>query len=221
MTSSLPSPIFAGIDDLLPILVVIFGVLSWLFNMIKERNQEQARQDRPVRRNPRPQQEDSLQSEIDIFIQEVTQQRGDQQSGESARQQNPERGRRSQTRQPQQTPTTVSPQAPPAKHKRLSEELADRKGLGSQTLGQGVGRHVQQHIESHSVSEESDRRLSHNVDASVSAHLGTASSQAAEVTHDEVNPMVEQVRDMLSNPATVGQAILLHEILTPRHRRGV
>lgn len=205
------NPLFAfGARELIGIAFVVFTVISWVANALKEKNQQPAR---PARRRPAPD-DDPLQSEIDIFIQEVTQQRGERPPARQTASRPAAKPRRLAAEE--RTPKTADPSA--QKHDLPGGDIASRKSPGSKNFGQGVQQHVQEHIQSHSVAQESAQRLRHNVTAGVAQHLGkTEPVQVEEFTE---SPMIVEVRKLLSNPATAGQAILLHEILTsPRQRR--
>ena len=147
---------------------------------------ERTRGPSPVRR-PQKKRDDSLQNEIDIFIQEVTGKQDDQ------RPQPPQTPRQPQQPRPvakverpplatrERRPRPVAPQPPtpaPQKtsHTRPGEEISSRKGPGSRDLGAGLTRHVEQRMKSHLIREETEKRLGHDVDASVAAHLGISSS---------------------------------------------
>ncbi len=214
-----PLVVFAiGIEQLIPVIFVLIGIVSWIMNAIKDRRQEP---ERPVRRAKNPRDE-SLQNEIDIFIQEVTDQRNQTQPRQPAQQPKPQPVRRppARTQTRPEPPRTPKKEPPNPVHQRPGDSIASRKGPGSTDLGQGVARHVQQHIESHSVGQESEQRLGHGVQQSVLEHLGKSSS--AETSREEGAPestVIQQVRRLMSSPSSMGQAILINEILSPPRAR--
>ncbi len=226
MSEIMPHAVFAlGVEDILPVIFVLIGIVSWIINAVKEKSQVNERAARPVR-PPQKKRDDSLQSEIDIFIQEVTDQRGDQP------QRKPQQARRTTTTQrpvtqrPATPPprerrsrqTQPAPVAPPKpeKHVRPGDEISTRIGPGNRDLGGNLTRHIEERMKSHSVRDATEKRLGHDVDASVAAHLGVSTSAKSS---DKVVPqgptIITQVQRMLSNPESAAQAILLNEILSP------
>ncbi len=221
MSDIMPHAVFAlGVEDILPVIFVLIGIVSWIINALKEKSQVNERAARPVR-PPQRKRDDSLQSEIDIFIQEVTDQRGDQS------QRKPQQARRTTSTQRPATPpprerrprqTQPSPVAAPKpeKHVRPGEDISTRKGPGNRDLGGNLTRHIEERMKSHSVRDATEKRLGHDVDASVAAHLGVSSSAKSSDTVVPQGPtIITEVRRMLSSPESAAQAILLNEILSP------
>ncbi len=224
MNPMTPQPIFAlDFGDIVPVLVVLFGIISWIMNALKEKKQEA---ERPVRRDRNPRKE-SLQNEIDIFIQEVTEQGGKQQPQKQALPPTPPRRRETQTpvrsrvtRTTAEPARLATPEPPKPAHKKPGGDIASRKGPGSLDLGGSLSRHVQQHMQSHSISQESERRLGHHVNESVMEHLGKSSTSQEDTPQVPGRPaVIDEVRRLMSNPANMGQAILLNEILSPPRSR--
>ncbi|TWU06795.1 hypothetical protein CA54_51940 [Symmachiella macrocystis] len=222
MSDMMPHAVFAlGVEDILPVIFVLIGIVSWIINALKEKSQVNERAARPVR-PPQKKRDDSLQSEIDIFIQEVTDQRGDQ------RQRKPQQTRPAANRQRPATPqprdrrprqTQAPPAVPPPKpekHVRPGDDISTRKGPGNRDLGGNLTRHIEERMKSHTVRDATEKRLGHDVDASVAAHLGISSSaKSSDTVVPQSSTIITQVQKMLSNPESAAQAILLNEILSP------
>jgi len=226
MSDIMPHAVFAlGVEDILPVIFVLIGIVSWIINALKEKSQVNERAARPVR-PPQKKRNDPLQSEIDIFIREVTEQRGDQP------QRKPQQARPAATTQRPATPpprerrlrqTQASPAAPPPKpekHTRPGDEISTRKGPGNRDLGGNLTRHIEERMKSHTIRDATEKRLGHDVDASVTAHLGISSSATSPGTVvPQSSTIITEVRRMLSNPESAAQAILLNEILSPPRSR--
>ena len=227
MHAFMPSAILAvGVEDILPIVFVLIGIVSWIINALKEKSQVNERPARPVRR-AQNQRDESLQNEIDIFIQEVTDKRGgaeSQQSSQTRSRPAPERPAPVARERRSRTLVPVPPPAPApkkkAKHTRPGEEISSRKGPGSRDLGIGLSRHFEERMKSHSIRDETERRLGHDVDASVVAHLGVSSTAVpVPSTVPAGSQIISEVRRMLASPQTAAQAIVLNEILSPPRSR--
>lgn len=216
----------AGGGDIITIVFILIGIVSWILNALKEKSQANERAARPPVRRPQKKRDDSLQNEIDIFIQEVTGKQDDQRPQPSQTPRQPQQPRpvakveRPPLATRERRPRPVAPQPPtpaPQKtsHTRPGEEISSRKGPGSRDLGADLTRHVEQRMKPHLIREE-EKRLGHNVDASVAAHLGISSSPTTSVsTPSPASAMITDVRRMLANPTSAAQAILLNEILSP------
>ena len=234
MSLVIPIPILADMDGAVTLLFIIFAFLSWLMNAIggqkgKQRQKkpdwarQQAKQQQRVERPANRQ----LQSEIDLFLQEVKAKAnaGRDQPIEVADILEPV---------PRPPKTKKRPDRPkqPQRSAKPGTSLSKRH-LQSDSLGKGVGQHVSERIKKDRVRSEVERHLSHNVDQSVSEHLGafsaltdrtTGTAKASPTGTDRSAPLVmpQDIVHVLRTPAGICQAIALTEILAPpkSRRRG-
>ena len=203
----LPAPVMAvGGGELVPLIMFAVFAISWVLKLITSNKQPA---EAPVRRPGKPvrPREERVEDEIDIFIQEVDQQR-QQQPQQRPRQQptRPPAKARSARRRPEPPPP-----APPPTRRRVGEEM-ERKPLGDPKLGGGVRsaaggivageRQLDRGVEQH---------LSDRIEQSVERHLGTFSGNT--VVKAQATP-ASRLRLMLRS-GSARQAILLNEILSP------
>jgi hypothetical protein len=193
-----------GGGELVPLIMFAVFAISWVLKLITSNKQPA---EAPVRRPGRPvrPREGRVEDEIDVFIQEVDQQR--QQSPQRPKQPGKPPAKATTARRRSEPP----PPAPPAPRRRVGEEM-DRKPLVDPKLGGGVRaaaagivaaeRQLDRGVEQH---------LNDRIEQSVEQHLGTFSGNR--VVKAENTP-ASRLRLMLRNKSA-RQAILLNEILSP------
>ncbi len=223
MTSWLASRLFAadvavaGVGEVIYAVIIIIGFLSWLMQTITGQNKRAGAGGRP--RQPPRQRDDRLQSEIDVFLQEVSgkksqpdeveieivpeQERRPRRVVKQKRRQRPQKARRSEKRKEQP-------------RNRPGSKIAQRKGPGSEHFGEEVSDHAEQlggDVRSHLQEYMGDR-----VDESVETHLGSR-RPAPEVVDLQLPGIslakAREIITLLRDPAGVRQAIILSEILSP------
>jgi len=200
----LPAPIFAVAGELVPLIMFAVFAISWVLKLITSNKQPA---EPPVRRPGRPvrPREGRVEDEIDIFIQEVDQQR--QQQPQRPRQPNKPPARATNARRRSEPPP---PPAPPPR-RRVGDDM-ERKPLVDPNLGGGVRaaaagivageRQLDRGVEQH---------LTDRIEQSVERHLGTFSGNRAAKALDTP---ATRLRSMLRSKSA-RQAILLNEILSP------
>ncbi|MBO49561.1 MAG: hypothetical protein CMJ69_02130 [Planctomycetaceae bacterium] len=191
--------LLAEIGDVVPLIIGIIALISWVANKIKESSNANAggvvadapgeEADGDVR----------VQAEIDRFLQQV---RGGGQSPAPA---------------PEVTPTAPATATVQKKTQRLTE----RHVIGDRHIRSGVG-----DVDGDSderMSRRVDRDLGHGVEQSVASHLGPSvgDSRGADVSFDSSDWTAENLVGLLTRPDGMRQAVLVHEILSrPKGRRG-
>ncbi|MEO1998750.1 MAG: hypothetical protein ABGZ17_26185 [Planctomycetaceae bacterium] len=95
-------------------------------------------------------------------------------------------------------------------------QLQRRQADASQQVEQGssVAEHVEQHMNSSSIAEHVEEYLDHDVNQSVSEHLGGQTSSNRETTGRQ-SGSISELRRMLRDPASIRKAIILSEVLMP------
>ncbi len=204
-------PIIAAIDIRLIfwIIIGIVSFVSWLSKKLKE-NQEKAGM-------ARPQKDDAIRNEIESFLQDVL---GTKPEKKPRRQQANEDDfleiveeqprRKQQGRKPQRKrKNTLQRKRKP----RQRQNIEDRSvGQSASAFGTDLKEHVSEHLEQEHYEED----IGHDVDQSVSKHLGASSFSGEDI---ELISSSDQLRadviEMFKNPADVRKAIVLNLILTP------
>ncbi|MEX0702271.1 MAG: hypothetical protein WD069_09265 [Planctomycetales bacterium] len=214
-------PLLAQIEGCSAVAVafVVITIIGWILQLVSgAKRQEQQRARRPVQPRPR---DDRLQSEIDLFLEEVG---GRRRPPEPARRREPagpailevvpEERPRAEGRLPSARSRPAQPQPP----QRTAAQRAriESRHIDSSRLGGEVRAHLQESLEVSRVSAHVSQHLAPIVEKSDSEHLGmftggggalgtAATTRSSGLTH----PVVALVR----NPQGMRQAILLSEIL--------
>ena len=157
--------------------------------------------------------------DIEEFLRRAAERRKQQQGGKSTPQAPPQ----PQARQPQPPPPPPRPRVPQPIEPVEVVELTNRD-----IQRESVADHVQSHINtqdiaSHAehlgdkiahVDENVERRLNKRFDRDLSAldERPSIQSQETSATVDPVSPIAEDLVDMLTNPKSIRQAILVNEI---------
>ncbi len=223
MTSWLASRLFAadvaafGVGEVIYAVIIIIGFLSWLMQTITGQNKRAGAGGRP-RQPPRPR-DGRLQSEIDVFLQEVSGKKPQPDEVEIEIVPEPERRPRRVVKQkrpkrPQQARRSEKQREKP--RSRPGSKIAQRKGPGSEHFGEEVSDHAEQlggDVRSHVQQHMGDR-----VGESVETHLGSR-RPAPEVVDLHLPgtslALAQEMITLLRDPAGVRQAIILNEILSP------
>ena len=225
-------PILADAGTYITLIFVILGFLGWIMNLTSNKNAPPpaapARPRQPVQGRPQNRDE-RIQSEIDIFLQEVG-------------------GRKPRPRTEQASPAAIEIEEPPPRRpvrrpperpvRRMAEPIRPsgppptevpprpEQGARSNDLGTTIREQVARHIETTRVDHATKQQLSNVVERAVEHHLGTlvqkeaaqlaAAVEVAARTPEGVHPVVGLLRD----PKGVRNAVLISEILgPPRGRR--
>ncbi|HUG91478.1 MAG TPA: hypothetical protein VML55_11620 [Planctomycetaceae bacterium] len=204
------------------LIVGALTLLGWILNYANQKQAQQPPINRP-NRPARPQRagDDRLQSEIDVFLEEV---RGGRRklADEPGRQRPVAEAPRQGQRPPQQARRPIRPAAQqplqPNVTSRVEPQIAGRKQDRSRIRSRVSEPVSSDRIEAHAV------QLGRGVEASVESHLGRfaggegpAASATTGAAAADSGSLAQQVRRMLSEPEGVRQAVLISEILS-RHR---
>ena len=195
--------LLADFGDVVPLIIGIIALISWVANKIKESSNANAAG--VVAEVPGEEADGDVrvQAEIDRFLQQV---RGGGQSPAPA----PE-------------VTTTVPTITTLQKK--SVRLTERHVIGDRHIRSEVG---DGDIDFDGDSDERmsrrvDRDLGHGVEQSVSSHMGPSvgDGRGSDVSFDSGDWTAENLVGLLTRPDGMRQAVLVHEILSrPKGRRG-
>ena len=197
------TPILAGAGEVLPVLFVLIAIASGIINFVKERK---AAVDREAGNAGRGNPNRELQSEIDAFLQEVS---DDSESARPARQSNTQRPRRQRPNSDEEAERRRRARArrertrkQAAIEKQKRESVRDRN-LDTSDLSEVSSRHevANRHVD----SKVEDRHLEDHIDGPSQA-MPVHTAEAATST---------SVTALLKRPDGIRDAILLNEILGP------
>jgi hypothetical protein len=185
----------AGVGDVLPVLFVLIAIASGLINFFREKGvAQQAKQQQHGR--PPGGRDDQVDSEIEMFLEEVT--------GPDGRERRPQRKRprrsqrdRPKRKRPQREP---EPQEPVGRESVADHhmEVAERSSVGQ--------RHVESHVgERHMPASVGERHLVPGVETAA-ADAGSRSMSTGKRS---------PIMGMLQTAGGVRTAIVLNEILSP------
>jgi len=227
MWFQIPDPVLAAdIGGLGCVAVIVMMFVGWIMNLInnnKNRPAQAAR--RQAGRRPREGGE-RLQSEIDNFLQEVG---GGRRQAEVEAEEfddleielvpEEEQVRRPRRRRQQSQPAKRKSRPAEQVKTPLSERHLETTAA-STDLGGGLREHQQEFLQDDHISEE--------VVGGLGRRTGGGAAQRKTARRRDVNPeavrgtaasMSSGIVDMLRNPATVRQAIVISEILSPPKSR--
>ena len=220
------SPLLAA--DPATIIGLIVGALTLLGWIMNYANQKQAQQP-PVHRPPRPRPQragdDRLQSEIDVFLEEVR--GGRRKLGE-------EPARPVEAPRPAQRPERRAPRPIEQRHlepkvaPRVEPTVAKRKRPAAAEDRPRIRQRITEQISADRIEAHASH-VGRGVDAAVQSHLGLftatdapapAPGSAAASAAPAATSLAQRVRAMLREPEGVRQAVLISEILArPRPGR--
>lgn len=214
-------PIFAalGVDDLIKLVFGLVVFIGWILNLVANKNKaaQQANRPRPVR--PR---DGKLQKEIDQFLEESkpgqpkSKPQPSRPSAPPRKTPAPTAGqnRGKEKEKPKKQP--AAQQESPSRRRPPGVEVADRPAPVSKDLGAGVRTHVAEHLQAGKIEHEVAEDLKNRVGESVTQHLGTFSAATRTATTSSVaSPAAQHIAELLRNPASVRQAILINTLLSP------
>jgi hypothetical protein len=222
MPNLLPfAPIFAAdADAIIAAIVALITIVGWIANLVSNKNQKGP----PVANRPRPPvrpRDDRLQQEINIFIEEA----GPNRPKPAERRpvvpaSRPVSGASRPPAQGKAKPPAASASRKPARRPRPGDEIATRQSPVSESLGAGVKQHVSQNITDR-VAQEMQQRLTSRVEQKVQEDLGPPVTAGLSTRTPPVTPAAQPDRarrfaELLRNPATLQQAIVVNLILSPR-----
>jgi hypothetical protein len=219
------APVLADADGIIALIIGLITVVGWIANLVSNKNQKGP----PVANRPRPPvrpRDDRLQQEINIFMEEAGSQRG------KPAQPGPNQGRPAAPAgravggvprnlpQAKSRPPVAAPAKKPVRRPRPGADMATRQAPVTESLGAGVKQHLNQYM-SEKVSQEVQQRLAPRVEEKMDRDLGTPVTTGASArgmpAPPPAIPPARAVRfgEMLRNPATVQQAIIMNLILSP------
>ncbi|HVW00460.1 MAG TPA: hypothetical protein VHB77_08970, partial [Planctomycetaceae bacterium] len=198
------APLFAVGGEVVPLIMFAVFVISWVLKLVTS-NKPQT--EPPVRRPGRPvrPRDGRVEDEIDIFIQEVDQQRS------SPQRPKPPSKPPAKASSGKRRPEPPAPAPPPAARRRVGEDM-DRTPLVDPKLGQGVRNAAASVVAGERQLDSGvQQHLADRIEQSVEQHLGTFSGN--KVARTEATP-AHRLRLALSSKS-IRQAILINEILSP------
>jgi hypothetical protein len=217
-----PPLLAADPGTIIGLIVGALTLLGWIMNYA---NQKQAQQ--PVQRpqRPRPQRpaDDRLQSEIDIFLEEVR--GGRRKLGEEPARSAPAGPRPAQRTERAAARPVEQRHLEPKLAPRVEPRVAKRKRPGTPEDRSRVRPRVTEHISTDRIEAHAGQ-LGRGIEAAVQSHLGLlAAAQPAPAAPEAAaatpagQSAAQRIRTMLREPEGVRQAVLISEILS-RPRRG-
>jgi hypothetical protein len=219
----IPPPLLAAIEiqAIVAVIVLIFWVVSWLIKQVAAQNRRTPPVGNRSKRTGR-ERDESVQQEIDIFIQELAPQSGQDKPAkppaERPRPQQPASKKASRReglanrggRRESQKPST-STAGESSRRNRPGEEFASRHAPVSADLGANVTQHLKEYM-ADKVSQEVNLHLQQRVRDSVADHLGTASPPVAAAPSTARGALA--IGALLRDPDNLRQAMILNLILT-------
>ena len=228
-----PIPVLAADDAIVGVIIFLITVVGWIANLVSNKNQKGP----PVANRPRPPQrprDEKLQQEINIFIEDSGALGKGAQAKKGATPRPVVPAGRSVANQPAGYPqgrgqaagfgqAKRKPAAAigrPLRRVRPGETIAGRPAHMTDTLGAGVKQSLSQHMNDR-VAQEVQQRLAPRIEETVAADLGTTMTNGASMRAPPLSPAVSETlradrfSEMLRNPASVRQAIVLNLILSP------
>lgn len=227
----MPPVLAADASTYITLIFVILGFLGWIMNLTSNKNAPPpAAPARPRQPLPRPQNRDErIQSEIDIFLQEVGGRKPKprvQEITEPLVEEPPRPTRRLADRAPK-TPSESARTPPSPRPEPARQEKRPERRVGSGDLGSTVREHVAQYIETARIDQSVKQHLSHVVDRAVETHLGSLGQQEAAQLAAAVDVAAKApagmhpVVGLLRDPNGLRNAVLVSEILGPPRGRSV
>ena len=227
MWIQIPNPVLAAdIGGLGCVAVIVMMFVGWIMNLInnnKNRPAQAAR--RQARRRPQEGGE-RLQSEIDNFLQEVGG-GGDRRQVEAEEFDDleielvpeDEQSRRPRRRRQQRQPAKRKSQPVVQVHTPLSERHLESTAR-STNLGGGLREHQQEFLQDDHISKEVVDDLGRRTGGGAAQRKTARRSDVKEeVVRGTAASMSGGIVEMLRNPSTVRQAIVISEILSPLKSR--
>ena len=209
------------------VVFLVVMLLGAIMNLISKQNKPAPAARGRRRQPPRRDGDDQLQSEIDSFLQEVGGGRPRERVDEVAIEIVPDEERSVRRRhRPRPRPQSRPPQQPSAPVER--EELSERhltSSIRTRTIGRGLREHVAEYMADDHIDERVEQDMDHSVGSDWATHGELVATGAGDV---EFAPppggappggaalvTTDEIVNLLRNPATIRQAILVSEILSP------
>ncbi len=225
----------AGLDDFAPFAVLVIMIISGIVNFIKQKREAADNNNAPANRPKRPVQKD-LRNEIEQFLNEVR--------GDAPKQKPPQPPSRDfaevveddfddeddfievvadeEIQRRTVPPRTV---APSFEQRRTVTKSGDspRQPLSEHHLRDEhkfestVGKHVSQYMREGKVSQHVSEHLSHDINKSVTSHLGSFEKEAPTWQEYDVpseSDASQELLALLRSPGGIRQAILVNEVLS-------
>jgi hypothetical protein len=224
-----PDPILAAAGWISVVFLVVM-LLGAIMNFINKQNKQAPARGRR-RQPPRRGGDDQLQSEIDSFLQEVGGGRPRERVDEVAIEIVPDEERSLRRRQrprPQSRPAQ-QPSAPVE-----PEQLSERhltSSIRTRTIGRGLREHVAEYMADDHIDERVEQDMDHSVGSDWATHGEHVATGAGDVEfapppaggtspYGAAPVTTHEIVNLLRNPATIRQAILVSEILSrPKSQR--
>jgi hypothetical protein len=202
----------ADFDTIGGVITFVVVVIGWIVRLVATNNQARP----PAGNRPRPParpRDERLQQEINVFIEEVGQQK---RGAAGAR---PGNAAATRSHQSKKGTAANAPAAKQQRRKRPGQDVATRQAPVTESLGTGVKKHLTQYM-TDKVSQEVQKRMAPRVDQEVAADLGTTATFSPETRAAQAPPAPAASRasrfaELLRSPAGVQQAIVLNLILSP------
>lgn len=219
MAGNLPFvPILADHDAIIAVVVALITVVGWIANLISNKNQKAP----PAANRPRPParpRDERLQQEINIFMQDSG--KPGSRTTTAARPAAAKPRQVASGPQAKSRPVVAAPVKKPPRRPRPGEEIANRQAPVTDKLGSGVKQHLSQHM-TERVEHDAQQRLGSRVAETVEQDLGPATTSGSRSNRPMPAPppaalpgLAAGYADLLRNPATLRQAIILNLILAP------
>jgi hypothetical protein len=219
----MPPLLLADIENVIGVICVIVWIMAWLMKLLGTQKPKTP----PVANRPRPParpRDERLQSEIDIFIQEVGSKKGLRRPPASTAPKPavPARSAAGGQRMRKPPAQVTAPPKPAPQRIRPGQEISSRQVVQPEKdLGNAVQQHLRQHM-AERVARETSVFLKDKVDASVANHLGTSSTAAAPgappappASGTAAGVQAARYSELFRNSAGLRQAMVVNLILSP------
>ncbi len=200
------------------IVVALISIVSWIVNLVSNKNNKVP----PAANRPRPPvrpRDERLQQEINIFIMDAG--KSGSKTNSPARPAAPKAKQVASGSAGKSRPTVAAPPKKQPRRSRPGEDIAKRQAPVTETLGAAVKQHLSQRM-TERVEQETQQRLGSRVADTVEQDLGPTTPSGSRSSRPMPAPPPELppgraagFADLLRNPATLKQAIILNLILSP------
>jgi hypothetical protein len=216
------TPIFADLfEGWGMIIVAVITLIGWLMSFVNQKNAPPPPVRNPRIPNPAGRRDDRLSNEIDIFLQEVSGRKRQDEPVEielvpedEIRERSSRRKQAEQSQRPGNRKLQSS--LPNKSEKHLGSKIAERHLTGPDQLGQGLQDHLAESMQAGRIKKHVAAHLDHDVNRSVEQHLGRfgGADLAVPTTTRKESAAARKVVKLLRDPDGVRQAILINEVLS-------